>query len=318
MRMDERVVWSEADRPSWAMTPRVVGSGRWGGSEFGGIGEEARLWQIWLARAAMDSATRHSLKGDLPGIRRAYGRDQRGLSLDRIKRDLVVWAQSAIEVLVPTDPLYERVFGLWCEQGLTTPFILYMKGNPALLTRPGVALVGSRQPGEYGRRVTRDLVAALAGSDLVIISGGARGVDTEAHGQAMASGLSTICVLGGGIGRDYPRENGPLFRTMERDQLILSEYEPDSPPRRHQFPERNRIIAQLARVVAVTAASLESGSLITAEHAMECNLPVLAVPWPMDQPQGQGCLFLLSTGAMLISSPEQFWESIQRLVYMDP
>ncbi len=317
--MDDAMEWAREEEPCRGMiTGWGADKGQSAGRDFGAIPEEIRLWQIWLARAAMSSTRRHALWGDIPGIRREYGRDQRGLSLDRIRRDLAVWAQSAIEVLVPTDPLYGRVFGARREQGLTTPFILYMKGNPALLTRPGLALVGSRQPGDYGRKVTRDLVAALAGSDLVIISGGARGVDTQAHGQAMASGLSTICVLGGGIGRDYPRENGPLFRAMERDQLILSEYEPDSPPRRHQFPERNRIIAQLARAVVVTAASLESGSLITAEHAMDCNVPVLAAPWPMDQIQGQGCLFLLSTGALLISSPEQFWESIQRLVYLHP
>lgn len=269
-----------------------------------------RLAHIWLARAPMPARERHSLKGDSAGILAVWARNDRGLGMERIRQDLERWRREGIEVLVPGDALYQRRFGRCMELGLATPYLLYMKGNPLLLEKPAIAFVGSREAGPYGRRITRDLVDGLWGRELAVISGGARGVDTFAHQRALEIGLPTICVLGCGIGCDYPPENRALFRALERDHLVLSEYEPHSPPRRYYFPERNRIIAQLAQTVVVTAASLQSGSLITAEHAMDCGVPVLTVPWAIYHPQGAGCHFLLATGAGLISSPEQFREVI--------
>ena len=266
------------------------------------------LAQVWLSRVSMNSRLRRSLLGNSNAILAAYELDPRGLCMDDLKDSLTQYKKQGINVIVPTDDQYQRVFGSYQVLGFDVPFLLYVKGDQTLLDKGGIAFVGSRQAPLYAQRATQELVGGLQGLDVSIISGGARGVDTKAHEAAMDKGLSTICVLGCGIGYDYPASNKRLFKRLGQEQLLISEYPPGTAPKRYQFPERNRIIAQLSKAVVVTSAGKLSGSLITAERAMELDHPVLAVPWPLFEPCGEGCNFLLETGAQLITSGQHLRE----------
>lgn len=268
------------------------------------------LAQVWLSRVPMQNKLRRSLLGNIDAILNAYQLDPRGLRLTDLKDSLTQYKKQGIGVIVPSDDQYKRVFGSYQALGFDVPFLLYIKGNQSLLDKSGIAFVGSRQAPLYAQRVTQELVGGLQGLEACIISGGAQGVDTKAHEVAMGRGLSTICVLGCGIGYDYPALNKRLFKRLGQEQLLISEYPPGTAPRRYQFPERNRIIAQLSKAVVVTSAGKLSGSLITAERAMELDHPVLTVPWPLFEPCGEGCNFLLETGAQLITSGQHLREHL--------
>lgn len=271
---------------------------------------EDRFYHYWLSQAKFDAKMRHELKGKCDDIAREFERDNRGLDEAAIKRRLDNCARLGIRLLLPGDELFEEVFGDLAQAGIHVPYLLFMKGNPDLLKMTGIAFVGSRKVTEYGGRVTKDLVASLQGEDVVVISGGAKGVDRIAHETALQFGLPTICVLGCGIGYVYPPENRVLFETISRIGLLLSEYEPGLPPQRYFFPERNRIIAQLSQYVVVTSAAARSGSLLTAEYAMDCNHEVLTVPYGIYEAVGEGCNFLWGTGARMITKKDDLREIV--------
>lgn len=267
-----------------------------------------RLCHYWLSRIRMPAGRRQALKGDPMAIRSEYNHAPRGFSRERLERDLASCRERGIEVLLPGDPLYEILFQDMARAGVNVPYILYMKGDPSLLMKMGVAFVGSRDASRYGCKATGALVRSLSARDVVIVSGGARGIDSTAHETALDCGLPTIAVLGSGIGWDYPPENRALFDRISREGLLLSEYEPDRRPEKYFFPERNRIIAQLSQAVVVTAAALKSGSLHTAEHAMDCGHEIYTIPYELFDEGGEGCRFLLETGAELILNCELFSE----------
>lgn len=271
------------------------------------------LAQVWLSRVPMNNKLRRSLLGNVDAILAAYHLDQRGLSLAELKDSLTQYKKQGIGLILPSDNQYQKMFGNYQILGFDVPFLLYAKGDQSLLDKNGIAFVGSRQAPLYAQRVTQELVGGLKGLDLNIISGGAQGVDRKAHEAAMDNGISTICVLGCGIGYDYPASNKELFKRLGKEQLLVSEYPPGTAPRRYQFPERNRIIAQLSKAVVVTSAGQLSGSLITAERAMELDHPVMAVPWPLFEPSGEGCNFLLETGAQLITSGQHLREHLESI-----
>ncbi|MFB0958736.1 MAG: DNA-processing protein DprA [Clostridiaceae bacterium] len=264
---------------------------------------EERLLQVWLSLAKLKPQLRRQLQGDVVRIERQYAAEPGGTSLGQVKELMEQCRNQGIQVLLPTDERYHRVFSELAGIGAPTPFILYMKGDPTLLEAYGVAIVGSRRLTAYGRRVTARLVESLRTLPVTIVSGGARGVDTVAHTTAIACGLPTVCVLGCGIARAYPAENRELFHRIGRDHLLLSEYPPQTGPQKYFFPERNRIIAQLSRTVAVTSAARRSGALITAECAMDYDHIIATVPYELDDPMGQGCLFLAGGGARLLTDP---------------
>lgn len=278
----------------------------WEGATEGDLPD--RLCHFWLSRTRMPAARRQALKGNPAGIRHEFARAAGGFTRESLERELAYYRKLGIVVLLPGDGLYEILFGQMARAGINVPYILYMKGDASLLRKQGVAFVGSRDATPYGLKATGALVRALAPRDVVIISGGARGVDTAAHEAALDTGLPTICVLGSGIGWDYPPENRGLFRRISREGLLLSEYEPGRRPEKYFFPERNRIIAQLARTLVVTAAAKGSGSLHTAEHAMDCGHTIHTIPYELFDPAGEGCCLLLETGAQLIIDCELFSE----------
>lgn len=271
---------------------------------------EERYYHYWLSQVKFEAGVRRALKGNAEQIRREFERDPKGLCEKDMERKLDFLGKQQIQILLPGDLLFEEVFGDMAGKGIMVPYILYASGDMELLRKNGIAFVGSRSASGYGLRVTRELVASLEGQDVSIISGGARGVDRIAHETALEAGLPTICVLGCGIGYNYPPEHRVLFERIRRHGLLLSEYEPFQIPVRYFFPERNRIIAQLSEVVIVTCAAQKSGALITAEHAMDCNHKVYTVPHNIFDKQGEGCNFLLETGAGIITKSEYLREII--------
>lgn len=184
------------------------------------------------------------------------------------------------------------------------PLLLYYEGDIKLLHRPSVAVVGSRKCSTYGRRVTKDFSMLLAKSGMVVVSGGARGIDTVAHEAALEVQGKSICVLGCGLNVAYPPENRELFRVLAQEGLLLSEYPRDYGPKRWTFPMRNRIIAALSSAVLVTEAEEKSGSLHTAAYGEELNRPVYAVPGDIYAPNKSGTHGLIEMGARILYRQE--------------
>jgi len=184
------------------------------------------------------------------------------------------------------------------------PAALFGKGDPALLSglvpERAATVVGSRRAGAYGREIARELSRTLAASGIVVISGLALGVDSAAHEGALAGPGTTVAVLGTGADRPYPRSHRRLYERIHAEGLILSELPPCSPTFRWMFPARNRLMAALAGVTVVVEAAERSGSLITAEMAIDAGRQVGAVPGPVNSWRSEGANKLLADGAAVI------------------
>ncbi len=179
------------------------------------------------------------------------------------------------------------------------PAILYLRGT--LVPQPALAVVGARRASETGRRLTRDLCHEIAARGITIVSGLARGIDTAAHEGALNGQGQTIAVLGCGIDRIYPPENKGLALRILEQGAILSEYPPGTPPLPGNFPGRNRIISGLSQGVLIVQAAKGSGSLITADFALEQGREVFAVPGPVYAETSGGVNQLLKEGAHLVT-----------------
>jgi DNA processing protein len=190
------------------------------------------------------------------------------------------------------------------------PFLLWVKGNLAVLPGPAVAVVGSRSATEYGLEVARRLGNDLAASGVVVVSGLARGIDAAAHRGALDAGGPTVAVLGSGVDVIYPPEHRRLAGEVETGGAIASELAPGTGPRRSQFPARNRLISGLSLAVVVIEAPERSGSLITARFALDQGRDVLAVPGSVLTGTHRGSHALLRDGAKLVESVDDILEEI--------
>ncbi|AMA72656.1 MULTISPECIES: DNA-processing protein DprA [Aneurinibacillus] len=213
-------------------------------------------------------------------------------TMDYVRR----WCDHGITVLTWLNPLYPALL----REIPDPPEVLYITGNKELLSYPALAIVGTRTPTVYGKNAARQFARDLAAKGFCIVSGLARGVDSEAHRGALEAGGATIAILGCGIDIVYPNENRKLAAELRRQGLIISEYPPGVEPRRRFFPERNRLISGLARGVLVIEAAARSGSLITADLAAEQGRDVYALPGSVYSPKSVGCHWLIQQGAKLV------------------
>lgn len=181
------------------------------------------------------------------------------------------------------------------------PKKLYYVGNIELLKTRCVSVIGSRTTTTYGRNTARAAGRCLAECGLTIVSGMAAGIDTCAHEGALAAGGDTIAVLGCGVDICYPLQNMALMQRIEKSGLIISEYEPGSEPMAYMFPQRNRIISGLSEMTLVIQARNRSGSLITAELAVEQGREVFAFPGNIDSQYNLGSNKLIQEGAGLVA-----------------
>ena len=190
----------------------------------------------------------------------------------------------------------------------TAPPVLAVHGDVSLLDRPAVAIVGARNASAAGVRFARAMASELAGHDLVVVSGMARGIDAAAHQGAIDGG--TIAVVAGGVDVVYPPENAALMADVARRGLILAEQRPGTEPQARHFPRRNRIIAGLCAGTLVVEGAPKSGSLITARLAAEAGREVMAVPGSPLDPRAQGCNLLIREGATLVQTAADVIEAL--------
>jgi DNA processing protein len=190
------------------------------------------------------------------------------------------------------------------------PLLLYVRGDPAVLARPGIAIVGSRQASAQGKDNARAFARALGEQGYVVVSGLAQGIDAAAHEGGLASPSGSVAVVGTGLDRSYPPRHAELAARIAAHGAVVSEYAPGTPALPEHFPQRNRIIAGLTLGTLVVEATLRSGSLITARLAGEAGREVFAIPGSIHAPQSKGCHALIQQGAKLVESAEDILEEL--------
>jgi DNA processing protein len=206
--------------------------------------------------------------------------------------------------LVPGDDEYPK--GL--SETSDPPLGLFVRGR--LHSAPAAAVVGARAATPYGLQVARLLGEELGRAGVVVVSGMARGVDAAAHRGALSAAGRTWAVWGTGPDRVYPPEHGDLSETIAATGALLTEYPPGTPPRRHHFPERNRILAGLSAVVVVVEAGARSGALVTARLAADEGRDVMAVPGNIFSTQSVGPNTLLRVGARPLLTPRDLLDAL--------
>lgn len=238
------------------------------------------------ARAAVDA---------VPGLARRGGAAAplRIPSLDDAKREFDAIVRIGGRLLIAHDSDYPA--GLAALDA--PPPVLTVIGHPVLLGRDMVAIVGARNASALGRKFASHLAADLGAAGLVVVSGLARGIDAAAHEGALETG--TVAVMAGGVDIVYPPENEGLYRRLANEGVLVSEMPPGQAPQARHFPRRNRIISGLARGVAIVEAAEGSGSLITANYALEQGREIFAVPGSPLDPRARGTNRLIREGATL-------------------
>jgi DNA processing protein len=192
------------------------------------------------------------------------------------------------------------------------PHELWIRGDLDALQAPAVAIVGSRVASPYALEVARRLGADLARRNVAVVSGMARGVDSAAHRGALEGGGITIAVFGCGVDVIYPAEHRGLAERIAERGALVSEFAPGTPPLKSYFPQRNRIISGLSLAVVIVEAAEGSGSLITADFALEQGRAVLAVPGNVLGGRNYGAHALLRDGAKLVECADDILEELPR------
>ncbi|MCT4606710.1 MAG: DNA-processing protein DprA [Marinisporobacter sp.] len=190
------------------------------------------------------------------------------------------------------------------------PYLLYRKGDLLKKDINAVAIVGARKASTYGKHVAYKLARELVNRGITVVSGMAYGVDTMAHKGALENGGRTIAVLGCGLDTCYPKSNYQLMLQIEKNGAVLSEYSVETKPFPGNFPARNRIISGISKGVIVVEASIQSGSLITAEFALEQGREVFAVPGNINSSLSRGTNKLIKEGAKLVTNIEDVLEEL--------
>lgn len=203
------------------------------------------------------------------------------------------------------------------KQSSSPPWVLYYKGNYNLLSNPLIAMVGTRTPTVYGKKVAEMLSNQLSQCGICVVSGMARGIDSECHKGALQEMGSTIAVMATGIDIVYPPENASLFRAIVDKGLILSEYPLGTKAHPGLFPMRNRIIAGLCMGTVVVEAAVKSGSLITADHCLDESRDLFAVPGPITSPKSVGAISLLKKGAKAVTCAEDIVEEYKNRLMLE-
>lgn len=197
------------------------------------------------------------------------------------------------------------------------PYSLYVKGKLPDFSKKRVAIVGARMCSDYGKTMAERIAEKLACCGAEVISGMARGIDAYGHIGALKAGGDTFAVLGCGVNVCYPRTNQKLYESILAQGGIISEYPPDTEPIAQLFPARNRIISALSDVVVVVEAKERSGSLITADFALEQGKDIYAVPGRSTDVLSQGCNNLIRQGAGILNSVEDFAKDLELCMKVD-
>ncbi|MGP0018786.1 MAG: DNA-processing protein DprA [Candidatus Sulfotelmatobacter sp.] len=230
-----------------------------------------------------------------------------GKSAELAREEIARAAAADITMVSLDDPSYPPRL----KEIYDPPLILRVRGNPEVLTRPGIAMVGTRHPTPYGSGMAERLACDLAAQGLVIISGMARGVDTSSHRGAISAKGKTIAVFGTGVDVIYPKENSRLSdQILALGGALISEFPLGTFAAPQNFPIRNRIISGMSIGVLVVEAAEYSGTRITARCALEQNRDVFAVPGNVTNKNSWGPNTLIKQGAKLVATWEDVWEDL--------
>ena len=285
---------SEADTRAWLALLRAPA--------LGGTRLRAALAEHGSAQAAREALAR-SRSAPLADATRAW---LRAPDLALLQADLDWLARPGHHLLTCDDEdfpaLLQRTSG--------APAALFVAGDPTMLWRPQLAIVGSRNPTAAGRENAAAFATALAQAGLTITSGLADGVDAAAHGAALHTPAGTIAVVGTGPDRVYPAKHKALARQVVEHGALVSEFPPGTGPKREHFPRRNRVIAGLSLGTLVVEASVQSGALITARLAAEAGREVFALPGSIHNPLARGCHRLIRQGAALVETTDEVLEAL--------
>ncbi|MCM8798179.1 MAG: DNA-processing protein DprA [Candidatus Omnitrophica bacterium] len=224
-----------------------------------------------------------------------------------LKREIELIRENRITLLT----LEEKNYPENLKEIYDPPYILYLKGDYKDSDANALAMVGSRLASYYGLSLAEKFSYLLALRGLTIVSGLARGIDTQAHRGALKAKGRTIAVLGSGLLNIYPQENKKLSEEIFQNGALFSEFPLEYPPLRQNFPRRNRLISGLSKGVIVVEAGERSGALITADFALEQGREVFAVPGKVDSPTSRGTHTLIKEGAKLVSSVEDILEELK-------
>ena len=273
--------------------------------------------QSWLALGRAGSCNGHAVLraleafGSVGGLFEAHERELaglgfsraavakiRGVDWDAVRRERDLLGDIGVSIV----PIGTSGYPVRLAAIANPPPVLYCRGDPGVLDRPQIAVVGSRAATRGGRERARALARELATCGLAITSGLARGIDAAAHRGALDAGAPSVAVIATGPDRIYPRSNAGLARELFEAGAVITERAPGTPPLPENFPRRNRLISGLCLGVLVVEASLRSGSLITARFAADEGREVFAVPGSVDSALSRGCHALIRDGAKLVES----------------
>ncbi|WP_166237998.1 DNA-processing protein DprA [Paenibacillus turpanensis] len=277
--------------------------------ELEGIGGKSIEWlldQFPDLSILLEADGWHELVRERLGEKRA-GILKSKLSETWIAERMEEYRKQGIRLVTRLDEDYPLLLG----QTAQPPWVLYTKGDLELLNNPSIAVVGTREATPYGRKVAYTLSADLSRAGVTIISGLAKGIDTAAHRGALEGRGSTIAVMGTGFDHIYPPQNAALFEQISTAGLVITEYPIGTKPHPGLFPQRNRIIAGVSLGTLVVEASARSGSLITADLAMEENRDIFVVPGAITSKQSTGTLQLIRQGAAAVGSAAHILEEYQ-------
>lgn len=252
----------------------------------GEFGSLAAAWEAWPAKIA-----------------RAGG------EVD-VEREFALAAKFGVEILTPVDAGYPKML-LESPGG---PLALYVKGDAKALSKPSIAMVGTRRMTPYGADVAYKMARELASSGWAIVSGLALGIDAESHKGALAAEGATVGILGSGLDMFFPEENRSLAREIvQKGGAVASEFPFGRPPDQSTFPQRNHIVAALSKGVVAIECPPKSGTLITTAAAADLGRIVMAVPGRVDSRSSAGCLSLIREGATLVRNARDVEEALGEL-----
>lgn len=205
--------------------------------------------------------------------------------------------------------LFDPQYPLSLQESWLPPIVLFYQGNIDLLTSEYlISIVGTRETSEYSKTTLNGILPELINQNMVVVSGLAAGVDSLSHQLTLRNGGHTIGVIGTGLNLSYPASSQRLQQYMAKHELVISEYPLDEVGKRFHFVERNRIIAGLSQATLVVQARQKSGSLITANLALQNNRDVMAIPGRVDDPLSSGCNQLIQAGAKPVLSAQDIIE----------
>ncbi|MFP4057400.1 MAG: DNA-processing protein DprA [Candidatus Brocadiia bacterium] len=271
-----------------------------------GVADYERLVAALGSHEAVRGASARDLRshGGLgPKLAAEVARLQRS---DEPDEELAQAAERGVAVVPFTHPDYPKAL----RRIHDPPLVLYVEGGLEPADAVALAVVGTRRATHYGRTQAARLAAELATRGVTIVSGFARGIDTEAHRAALDAGGRTLAVLGSGLAALYPPENAPLAEEVVKDGALVSEFPLHTRPLRPLFPRRNRIVSGLALGVVVVEAGWQSGALITADWALDQGREVFALPGRVDRAASRGCHRLVRDGATLVETADHVLEGL--------